>query len=146
MRFKTVRSYFLNPINGLVYVAFPQPSSSSLCDLSEICVSYIEQPLSVWYIWIILLILLIVVVRCVTACCLHCCVKRQAKLSSRKMVTVVTVGGSDSVYVTESSGCSNPQSWSTHQIVDSSVSSVSLGELEIGAPPSYEELFSSRKF
>ncbi|XP_073445559.1 transmembrane protein 207 [Dendrobates tinctorius] len=146
MRFKTVCSYFLNPLNGLVYFAFPQPSSSNLCDLSEICVSYIEQPLSVWYIWIFLLVLLLVIVRCVATCCFHCCVKRPVKLSSRKIVTIVTVSGSDSVYVTESSGCPNPQSWSTHQTFDSSVSSVSLGELELGAPPSYEELFSNRKF
>ncbi|KAG8542095.1 hypothetical protein GDO81_027471 [Engystomops pustulosus] len=145
MRFKTVCSYFLNPLNGLVYFAFPQPSCSGLCDLSEICVSYIEQPLSVWYIWIFLLVLLILIVRCVAACCLQCCVKRQAKVCSRKTVTVVTLSRSDSIYGTDSSQCPPPQPWSSNQTSDSSVFTVSLGDLELGAPPSYEELFCNRK-
>ncbi|XP_056419534.1 transmembrane protein 207 [Hyla sarda] len=146
MRFKTVCAYFLNPVNGLVYFAFPQPTCSSLCDLSEICVSYIEQPLSVWYIWIFLLVLLILMVHCVAACCLQCHVKRQERFSSRKTITVVTLSGSESIHVTESSQCPHLQSWSSHQTADASVSSVSLGELELGAPPSYEELFINRKF
>ncbi|XP_040287010.1 transmembrane protein 207 [Bufo bufo] len=146
MRFKTVCSYFLNPLNGLAYFAFPQPSCSSLCDLSEICVAYIEQPFSVWYIWIFVVALLILMVRCMAACCLQCCVKRQAKLSSRNMVTVVSLSGSCSIYVTESSQCPHPQSWSSHRTSDSSASSASVGELELGAPPSYEELFSNKIF
>ncbi|CAJ0947163.1 unnamed protein product [Ranitomeya imitator] len=50
---------------------------------------------------IVLLVLLLVIVRCVAACCFHCCVKRPVKLSSRKIVTVVTVSGSDSVYASD---------------------------------------------
>ncbi|XP_075720185.1 transmembrane protein 207 [Rhinoderma darwinii] len=146
MRFKTVCFYFLNPLNGLAYFAFPQPSCSSFCDLSEICVSYIEQPLSVWYMWIFLLVLLILIVRCVTVCCFQFWVKTPARFPSRKMVTVVTLSGSDSLYVTESSRCPHSQSWSSHRISDASVSSVSLGDLELGSPPSYEELFTNRKF
>ncbi|KAM3932727.1 transmembrane protein 207 [Leptodactylus fuscus] len=146
MRFKTVCSYFLNPLNGLVYFAFPQPSCTSLCNQSEICVRYIEHPLNAWYIWIFLLVLLILSVRCMTACCLQCCVKKPAKLSSRKKVTVVTLSGSDSIYVTESSQCLHPPTWFSHQTSNSSVSSVSLGDFKLGAPPSYEELFYNRKY
>ncbi|KAG9463133.1 hypothetical protein GDO78_022343 [Eleutherodactylus coqui] len=90
--------------------------------------------------------MLILIVRCVAVCFLQCCVKRHARFSSASISTVVTVSGSDSIYVTESSQHLHSRSWSSHQTSDASLSSVSLGESELGAPPSYEELFVSRKF
>ncbi|XP_063297152.1 transmembrane protein 207 [Pelobates fuscus] len=148
MRLKTVRFIFLNPMTGMVYFAFPQPVFPNPCDLSEICVSFMEQPLEVWYVWVFLIILLIVMLRCMVGCCLQCWIKRQTRFLSRRMVTVVTLSSPESVHVAESSQCHRPHLWVPHQNIMTSTSGISLRGLESGAPPSYEELFniSTSKF
>ncbi|KAM4771091.1 transmembrane protein 207 [Rhinophrynus dorsalis] len=148
MRLKIVCSLFLNPITGMVYFAFPQTTFCSPCDQNEICVSYIERPFNVWYVWVFLLLLLILILRCMIVCCLQCWIKRRSKYSTSRMITVVALSKSDSIYVTESSQCHQPQTWMPHQNTEASFTSstISLGGLESGAPPSYEELFNTSKF
>ncbi|XP_053316348.1 transmembrane protein 207 [Spea bombifrons] len=142
IRMKTLRSFFLSPITGMVYLTLPQTACPSPCDLTEICVSYIEQPLNVWYVWVFLLIVAILVLRCMVACCIQCWVKRRTRFSSRHAVTVVTLSSSD-LCVTESPMC---HAWIPSPNNETLTSTVCLGGLESGAPPSYEELFSTRKF
>ncbi|XP_040203409.1 transmembrane protein 207 [Rana temporaria] len=143
MKSKTACSYFLNLFTGAVYFAFPQPSCSSVCDISDICVNYIEQPIHLWYIWVFLVVLLIVLIRCLVDCCLQCRTKRR-KLS-RKMVTVVTLSGLDSLQGKEILQHSNYQTWTSHETLETTFCAVNFGGLESGAPPSYEELFSTNK-
>ncbi|XP_075425579.1 transmembrane protein 207 [Ascaphus truei] len=148
MRSETMCSLFLNPVTGMVYFAFPQPTSSSpACEVSDMCVSYEQQPLNVWYLWVFLLLLLLLVLRCVVTCCLQCWIKRCSAHPPRRTVTVVTLSSSDSIYVTESSQCphSLPGIPPLGPEASSAPSAVRLGGLQPGAPPSYEELFKTSK-
>ncbi|KAM4693848.1 transmembrane protein 207 [Discoglossus pictus] len=147
MRLKTVCSFFLNPITGMVYFAFPQPTCSSSCELHEICVRYNDQPFDVWYVWFFLLLFLLLILCCGIGCCLQCWVKRRHPRSSRRTVTVVALSSSDSLFVTESSQCPQSRAWTLHQNTEAchTSSHTCLGGLESGAPPSYEELFNTSK-
>ncbi|XP_072266505.1 transmembrane protein 207 [Pyxicephalus adspersus] len=143
MKFNTACCFFLNLFTGVVYFTFPQPSCASVCDVSDICVNYIEQPIHLWYIWVFMIVLLIVLVRCLADCCLQCWIKKRK--SSRKMVTVVTLSTLDSSQGTETSQHSNFRPWRLNETSEASLCAVNLGVLETGAPPSYEELFSTNK-
>ncbi|OCT80673.1 hypothetical protein XELAEV_18027487mg [Xenopus laevis] len=147
MRLKIACSLFLNPLTGLVYFAFPQPTFSNPCEHNEICVKYIEQPFYVWYVWAFLILLLIFILRCLISCCLQCWIKRCTRYSSRRTVTVVTLSSLHSVYVSGCSQCHSSQTWMPHLNSEASCGStvLSIGGLEAGAPPSYEELFHTSK-
>ncbi|XP_063775705.1 transmembrane protein 207 [Pseudophryne corroboree] len=95
--------------------------------------------------WVFLLLLLILILRCGAICCLQCWMKKQARHTTNKTLTVFTLSSLDSLFVTESSRCLHSQTLSPHETSETSVSSIALGELESGAPPSYEELFSTSK-
>ncbi|KAG8442704.1 hypothetical protein GDO86_010650 [Hymenochirus boettgeri] len=92
---------------------------------------------------VFLLLLIISILRCLISCCLQCWIKRRTRYPSRHTVTVVALSSLDSIYVTESSQCNSSWPWVQNQKTQpSSMSPVpSLGGLETGAPPSYEELF-----
>ncbi|XP_018431891.1 PREDICTED: transmembrane protein 207 [Nanorana parkeri] len=144
MKFKTACSYFLNLFTGVVYFAFPQVTLHPVYIYICICVNYIEQPIDLWYIWVFLILLLIVLVRCLVDCCLQCWMKRRRR-PSRKMVTVVTLSSLDSLLGKETSEHSNFQTWTSNETSGAPFCAVNLGGLESGAPPSYEELFSTNK-
>ncbi|KAM5165153.1 uncharacterized protein ACMZJ9_007585 [Mantella aurantiaca] len=143
MKFKTACSYFLNLFTGVVYFAFPQPSCSSVCDVSDICVHYIEQPIHLWCIWVFLIVLLIVLARCLLDFCFKCYKKRRRV--SRKMVTVVTLSDLDSLHGIETPQRSHFQTWASHETSGTTLCAVNLEGLESGTPPSYEELFTTNK-
>ncbi|XP_029472657.1 transmembrane protein 207 isoform X2 [Rhinatrema bivittatum] len=124
---------------------FQAVHSDSQCDNSKLCVTYNEQPFSIWFC---LLLLLAIALCCVILLCLQWCLQKRRTFSARRTLTVVALNDSDAVYVTEASQCPYSGTQLQPQNLEPAYASpaMCLSALRAAAPPSYEDIFNISKF